>query len=236
MTREEFDRAQAVLRAYMERGKIKKHDWPLYGKVRCGVCGHAMDYNTGRQMYFYCRTPRNNGIFDCASRTPESDILEAVSESLHAQAVIAVDLCRLWEEQHRHQKKDTAAMRKSLAGLRIRHQQLCQQINSLYESFALGETSKAEYLAEKAAAVQQRDAVSTQISELEAELNNLDADGGLQNGSVSAFGKYLDVEEITSEILSDILKEVRVFPGGRFEIVWNYRDEMERLMLDLQGD
>lgn len=235
VTREEFDRAQAALKAYMERGEIKKHDWPLYGKVRCGVCGHAMDYNTGRQMYFHCRTPRNNAAFHCAGRTPENEILGAVAEGLQTQALMAVDLRRLWEEQHRHQKKDTAAIRKSLGGLRARHQQLCQQINGLYESFALGDTSKAEYLAAKAAAVQQRDVAAARISELEAELDNLNADGGLQNGFVSAFGKYLNVEEITSDILSDVLKEVRVFPGGRFEIVWNYRDELERLMLDLGG-
>ena len=61
-------------------------------------------------------------------------------------------------------------------------------------------------------------------------------DGSLQNGFVSAFGKYLEVEEITSEITAEVLKEVRVFPGNRFEIVWNYRDELEKLILDLQGD
>ena len=51
----------------------------------------------------------------------------------------------------------------------------------------------------------------------------------------SAFKKYLDVEEITSEIMADVLQEVRIFPGGRIETVWNYRDELEKLILDLQG-
>ena len=55
-------------------------------------------------------------------------------------------------------------------------------------------------------------------------------------GFASAFGKYLEVEEITSEITTEVLKEVRVFPGNRFEIVWNYQDELEKLILDLKGD
>ena len=63
----------------------------------------------------------------------------------------------------------------------------------------------------------------------------MNADGSLQNGFVSAFKKYLDVEEITSEIMADVLQEVRIFPGGRIETVWNYRDELEKLILDLQG-
>ena len=53
---------------------------------------------------------------------------------------------------------------------------------------------------------------------------------------VSAFEKHMGVEEITSEITSEVLKEVRVHPGGRFEIIWNLRDELEKLVLDLQGD
>ncbi|MDE6589431.1 MAG: recombinase family protein, partial [Oscillospiraceae bacterium] len=46
VTREEFDRAQASMRAFMERDEIQKHDWPLRGKVRCGICGLVMDYTT----------------------------------------------------------------------------------------------------------------------------------------------------------------------------------------------
>ena len=67
-------------------------------------------------------------------------------------------------------------------------------------------------------------------------LENMGTDGSLQNGFVSAFGKYLEVEEITDEIAADVLKEVCVFPGGRIETAWNYRDELKKLILDLQGD
>ena len=67
-------------------------------------------------------------------------------------------------------------------------------------------------------------------------LENIGTNGSLQNGFVSAFGKYLEVEEITDEIAADVLREVRVFPGGRIETAWNYRDELKKLILDLQGD
>ena len=76
--------------------------------------------------------------------------------------------------------------------------------------------------------------MSAIISELEAALENLGADGSLQNGFVSTFGKYLDVKEITSEITAEVLKEVLVYPGNRFEIIWNCREELKNLILDLQ--
>ena len=126
-------------------------------------------------------------------------------------------------------------MAKSLSGLRETHQRLCQQISGMYESFALGEINKAEDLATKAAAVRQRDTVAARIAEVEAALENMGEDGGLQNSFVSTFEKYTEVEEITNEIVTEVLQEIRIYPDERFEIVWNFRDELEKLMLEV-GD
>ena len=236
VTREEFNRAQAAMRAFREHNGSGGHDWPLPVKIRCGVCGYAMAYTKGRQRYFYCHTPRVNTAYTCAGRTPENEILEAVKKGLHVQALMAVELRRLWEEQHRTQKKDFAAMKKNLAALREKHGQLCRQIKGLYESFALGEISKPEYLAAKEAAVGQRDTAAARISELEAALENMGSDGGLKNSFVSVFEKYMDVVEITSEIVKEVLSEIRIYPDSRLEIIWNFRDELDNLALDLQGN
>ncbi|WP_300447350.1 recombinase family protein [uncultured Oscillibacter sp.] len=235
VTQEEFDCVQAAIRA-SGHGAVKNHNHPLQKKIRCGICGYAMSRVQGSAPYFVCRTSRMNAAYTCRCRTPEADILETVTEGLRVQASIAVELSRLWEEQRQGRKKDIATARKNLAGLREKHQRLSQQVSGLYESFVMGEVSKAEYLAAKAAAVRQRDDAAAQISEMEAVLDNMGADGSLRNGFVSAFGKFLEVEEITDEIAADVLKEVRIHPGGRIETVWNYRDELKRLILDLQGD
>ena len=193
-----------------------------------------MDYTKGRQRYFYCHTPRLNDAFTCAGKTAENEILDAVKDGLHVQALVAVDLRRLWDEQHKERKKDTAAMKKSLSKLRKVHQQFSMQLNDLYESFFMGEFNKSDYLARKASVVKQRDTAAKQIAELEAALDNMGEDGSLQNAFVSTFEKYVDVEEITSEIASEVLCEVRVYPDTRLEIVWNFCDELEILMLELE--
>ena len=51
----------------------------------------------------------------------------------------------------------------------------------------------------KAAAVKQRDTLAAQIAELEAVLENTGVDGGLQNGFITTFGKYVEIEEITGD-------------------------------------
>lgn len=236
VTRDEFNRAQAVMKAFVEHKEIEKRENPLCGKVRCGICGYTMRYTDRKKKYLICHTPRYNSAYVCADRTPVSDILEALLEGLRVQALMAVELRRLWEEQHRGQEKDIVAAKKTLSKLREAHGQLCQQIKDMYESFALGEIGKPEYLAAKAPAAQRRDAAAARIAELEASLDNSGADGNLRNGFVSTFGKYMEVEKITGEIMTEVLKEVRIYPGGQIEIVWNLQDELEKMLMDLQGE
>ena len=46
----------------------------------------------------------------------------------------------------------------------------------------------------------------------------------------------MDVGEITNEIVTEVLSEIRIYPDSRLEITWNFRDELDNLVLDLQGN
>ena len=235
VTQDEFDRAQAALHKFAERER-KSAGKPLYRKVRCGVCGHAMIRADRKSPYYVCHTPRVTDVFSCPDQQiPEQDIFAVLLDDLRFQAATAVELERVWEERHRKEKKDIAAMRKNLTAMKADLAQRNRQVQELYESFATGEISKADYLAAKAAAVQQRDSTAARIAELEAEIENTSADGRLQNGFVSSFQKYAEIQEITGEVISDALKEVLVYPDGQLEIIWNHQDEFEKMLLTLDG-
>jgi site-specific DNA recombinase len=238
VTQAEFDKAQLAMREFMERDGINLSEWVLRHKVRCGVCSYTMARSRAKHPVYYCRTYRVSDAFACPSeRVPEADILEAVLDGLHVQAMAAVEMSRIWEERHQRKKTDTAALRKNIAALREIHSKLERQIKDLYTSFGLGDISKAEYLAAKAAATQKRDAAAEQLAGWEAKLENISEDGELQNQFIVRFRSYVeaDMKEITQEILSDLLSGIHVYPGGRLEIIWNYRDEYKKMVLDLEG-
>ena len=56
----------------------------------------------------------------------------------------------------------------------------------------------------------------------------------IESQFVSSFQKYAEVQEITGEIVEDLLKKVLVYPGRRLEIIWNYSEEFNRMMLDMK--
>ncbi len=238
VTRKEFDRAQAAMRAFVERGSVCWEERALLRKVRCGICGHIMERANARSHpYYHCRTPRVTSAYPCSQdKIPEEDILEVLLDGLHMQAAAAVEMERIWAERHRLEKKDVSAMQKRLTALREANHKREQQSKELYEALAFGQISKTEYLTAKSALTKQKDSAAVQIAQLEAEIDNTNTNGRLQNDFVSIFQKYAEVQEITSEIAAEVLQEIRIYPGRQLEIIWNYCEEYKKMMLDLEED
>lgn len=236
VTREEFDRAQTNLRAFQERVGVSPFQL-LQRRVRCGICGHVMRRSGAGKPYYSCSTPLVTDAYSCpAEKIQESEILDTLLDGLRIQAETAVEMGRVWEELHRKHRKDNKTIWKDIAALKEDKNKLSQYIKDMYEAYALEEIDKAEYLAAKAAAVLKCERIDTRIAELEAELENTTPDGRLNNRFVAGFQKYIGVEEITREMVSDVLSEVLVYPDGRLEIVWNYGADYKKLLLDLTGE
>ena len=235
VTREEFDRAQAAMRKFREFDRKRlKEDHILRGKVRCGICGHAMEKNKAKAAGYYCRTPRVTDAWSCPTESvPESDIMEILTRELRVQAETAVEMELVWREIHSQRKRDAAPLRKSLTALKAELNRRDEEIGVLYESLVMGEMSAEKYLAVKASLTQGRNETAARIAEIEAELDNMNQDGGLDNRFVEAFKKYGGAEELSEETLSEVLDCVLVYPDNRMEIIWNFQDECERLLMEL---
>lgn len=236
VTQKEFDRAQAALREFSERAGASCSN-PLSKKIRCGICGHAMIREDVKHPYFFCRTSRLVDSFSCSGeRVLESDIVEIILTGLRAQAVSAVRWGQIWEARHHKKKTDFTAIQKQIASLKEACAQEDGQIKELYEALVSGDIGKDEYRTAKAMLVSKRDHTKARIAELEDALANADSEGKLNNPFVTSFQKYTEVTSITKEMMTDVLKEVRIYPGGRIEVVWNYCEDLERLLRDLHSE
>ena len=107
--------------------------------------------------------------------------------------------------------------------------QLKQQTKSQYEAFALGEISKEVYLTVKTKSRQKEKILSDQISKLELSMEQAQLADSNENRLAAQLQPYLNIEQLTEGILDDLLAKVLVFPGGRLETQWKFRDELERL-------
>ena len=106
----------------------------------------------------------------------------------------------------------------------------------LYEKLAFGELGREEYLLEKSTVVEKKNSITARMEELEAELQNAGTDGRLENRFTDSFSRYTEAEELTADIIEDVLQEIIVYPDHVLHIFWNYQDDLERLLLDIGTD
>ena len=222
VTQEEFDRAQAAMREFKEHHLAAK-PYPLAGKIRCGVCGHVLSRSPGKERFYFCKTAVFLSAADCVEvHIPEIDVLAEILKSLHIQAEIALDREKMLSEQRKAAQYQAKSTLKRLSALQEAQSLRNRQIRELYEAFALGEVGKEEYLAQKAALSAQNEKCSAQIADLQAAL---DAKDETTEGTfIANFKRFSGAEEVSEEIIRELLKEVIVYRHGRLEVVWNYRD------------
>lgn len=235
VSQEEFDCAQASMRNLGEYdGRMRK---PLRRKVICGICGHAMARSNGTNPFYACRTSRVAFDYPCTEEPVlETDIQEVVLTGLRTRAAAAVEIEHIWAELHRSGTGSPVNVRKKLSALKELQVQQGQKLKELYEGFVKGEIDKPKYLVSKETIVKSQEDIYVQIEEMKACLRNVNADGHIQNAFVSCFQKYKDIEALTTEIMDAVLEKIFVYPGGRLEIVWNYREDFERLTQELNFD
>ena len=99
----------------------------------------------------------------------------------------------------------------------------------------MGSISEEKYLADKVGLTERKNQTAARIAALEAEMNNMNQDGGLDNRFVEVFSKYSSVEWLSEEMATEVLDSVLVYPDNRIEIVWKFQDEYERLTAELSG-
>ena len=108
----------------------------------------------------------------------------------------------------------------------------------LYPDWKSGILSQSEYLTLKSDLQSKLQTLEHSISQLQQSLSQY-AEGCLEdNAFLRSFQKYHNFTELTRAMLIELVREIRVYEGGRLEITLNFRDELQTLAdyLELNRD
>ena len=189
-------------------------------------------HSYGTYHYYRCTTHNRMDTGKCTAKTIRVDRLEkAVLVYLQTMVNVSVEYEALLEKIRRSgsRKNGSAAMEKTLA------QQLSQRDNyqkavlELYPDWKSGIISQSEYLSLKADLQSRIRTLEASISQLQETLAQY-ADGMVQdNAFLRSFQRYHNFTELNREMLVELVKEIRVYEGGRLEILLNFQDELKAL-------
>ena len=229
-----FEKAQICMREYREREVMTGGGNPLKRKVVCGVCGHAMQRDSRKNGSYRCVMKRLNTGFDCSEeKVPETDILEAVVDTIQVYAQYAVSIDRLLQTRQEQRQLDRKQVQRQLQTLQSRKAQLDKRLQDLYEGLVEGEISRESFAAQKKALTAQAEEITRTVLELERKMSGSDDNS---NAVIEKFRSYAGITALTREISIELLHSVTIYPDRRMDIRLNLADELEALMETLRRE
>lgn len=220
---EDFELAQTVIhKAKYKKGKAELY--PLRSLVRCGNCGRVMYHNKGGT--FYCSYGRTSGDEGCS---PAVKYSEKELEEIAYQAIrMLLNAASEDEQKKKVKSREISKTRRKLAvsaGLQRESETLKKQRLVLYEQFSGGEISKTAYLERKAVLDERLDAIRTELAKSEEETAMQKDSAPFQTTGFESEAKgYLGETSLTWEMAHAFIQAIYVYPDGRREIRWKFRD------------
>lgn len=235
VSKEDFDTVQRILAQRPSKPYSPQTDQPLKRKVFCGVCGHAMRRCTKPRVQYRCATHTVTDNYACTGHgVDEADILDAVLDAIHVYARLAVRLDKLnavRQENSRREKKDIG---KRLIALQNEKLRLDNQLQQLYESFVGSEITREKYLSQKSSITEREQEIASEINRLEKSTADNFAE---RSEAISKYIGYAEIDELTVDMLHDLVKRITIYPNDVLEVKLNFVNELEELQeqLDMAG-
>lgn len=209
--RDTFQKVQNAITRYKLPNR-KQHDYPLRGKVFCGICGHAMTRSVNKNGYYSC--PHSQAVDDLPChglKVPIDNLENAVFDTLKAQmeAVIggaenisdAVNALSVQVDKFGEQ----AAM-------------LLDGKRELYERYITGEIDLEVYKIKKTGL----DARLTQLQNsralLKAQLKREQEQAALTAARHTARATLTAADHLTASLDDLLIEKILVFPANIIEI------------------
>jgi hypothetical protein len=231
VSKEDFDAVQKLLAQRPSNPYTPQRDRPLKRKVFCGVCGHAMRRSVKPRPQYRCSTHTLTDEYACTGHgVDESDILDAILDAIHIYAKLAIRLNKLNAVRQERGKRERKDLGKKLIALQNEKLRLDSRLQELYEGFVGGEISRETYLSQKSSITEREQEIAAETHRLEQSMADSTPE---QNEAIIKYVGYAEVNELTADMVNDLVKRVNVYPDDTLEVQLNFADELEELQAQL---
>lgn len=231
-----FDTIQTLLkqdtRATVKGGNV----YPLSGVIVCGDCGAAMVRKTntkgGKQYPYYVCSKHRADKSVCSTHIMSfAECEKAVLCGLrnHISAILDIEKAISCGENMVYAQNN---VRKLTARIEAKQDEILKYKEfrlSLHESYREGVISKEDFISFKASYDEKISDGEAAVQLLKEEMEQLLA-GEVENRDwIGKFKAFINAETLERRAVAELIECVKVFDGGRIEIIFRYQNEYERL-------
>ena len=230
VSREEFEKAQLVIRNNGHRVVMGSVDFPLKGKIRCGNCRRVLGYDYKQASpIFWCREGMELiGQTQCSSEIYQaSDIENAVFQALKKELSLLDSLYSdiKKEEQSLKEASRKASRRKTLMEQELKN--LKGEKMRMYEEYAAGTLSLDNYKNKKQEYDRKIAEVQDKIEQFKAEESVKSVVPGTVRAAAEQAENFLHGTRLTASMVSAFIENVYVHEGGRIVVRFKYEQSIQ---------
>ena len=230
VSREEFEKAQLVIKSNSHKVLMGGVDFPLKGKVRCGNCRRVMAHNFKQVVpTFWCREGLELvGQTQCTSEIFQvSDIENAVFQALKKELSLLDSLYGdiQKEEQDLKEAHKKANRRKTLMEQELKN--LKGEKMRMYEEYAAGTLPLDTYKQKKQECDRRISEVQEQIEQSKTEESAESVVPGTVRAAAEQAENFLNGTRLTAGMVSAFIENVFVHDGGRIVVRFKYERSIQ---------
>lgn len=238
ITKEEFQKAQEIFYKICETKKVIPKTFPLYRKVKCGICGRAMSYRTYYRngvtyRYFICPHAKEQvGEDGCCKRyVIEDNLNEIVWSVIRRLLDMPADFKKRLDKQNNVSRQDNLLLAEKLARLHQDKEKCESDRFANVDQFMAGQLDKEVYQRRRADLNSLAEKLDVEIAELEQKLKAAEnvKDDSLSQ-TLGVMKKYSGADELTQAMVQELIEKVVVTDPEHVEIVWKFKDEVRNFI------
>ena len=238
ISKEEFQKAQEIFYKIGETKKVIPKTYPLYKKVKCGICGRAMSYKTysfrgENYKYFGCPHAKEQvGDDGCCRRYVKADELNEIVWVAVRQLLDMTDAFKKkLDEQNNINWDDNLLLAEKLAKLQQEKEKCEFDRFTNIDQFMVGQLDKEVYQRRRADLGRLAERLESEIAELEQKLKVPETvkDDSLSQ-ALGMMKKYSGADELMQAMVQELIEKVVVTDPEHVEIVWKFKDEVRNFI------
>lgn len=227
--REDFNQVQELLKRDTRTAPNQKSLYLFSGFLRCGDCGKAMTRSKVKNnVYYHCSTYKNQSKRACTKHTiRHRDLEPAVLEMIRQLISAGVCYHEVIQEIDAAPKKESRSdLLKGLIQTKEKElYRITHYKQSLYEDWKDGEITKRDYKQMKEDYERRSEAIQHILDHLQDKREELDRSNELENPVLKAYRKSGNINELTRDILIQLVDHIRIYENGSVCVKLRFADE-----------
>lgn len=213
----------------IRKQKRKKWSSSINGLVKCGGCKRTMTRGQSSDAIYYCRLHRELGCPGCCpGNVKEKELIELLENEISRQAILASNLKKLLDFRMEKIKEQQRQHEKEISLLRDEIEKRRNENFFLYEQYKSGQISHSDFQTQRQRNLKKLETCQTRMEKLDNQETQIPAED--DSGLFALLEGKQDMKKLTKETVRQLVSAIYVYEDNRVEIVFRFKDEMEKLM------